>query len=277
MNARRWWVVLAVAAAGVVMVWLAVSRMSTREAQLAEEVSAPDGEKLTLRFFRNPAAVPALAMRDLDGRSLSSADWRGKVVIVNFWATWCPPCRAEIPDLVALQNKYRDRLLIIGVSQDEGSVEVVKQFVAAHQMNYPVVMMTPEIDQAFPGIRALPTSFILDRESRVVQRHVGLLNQVVTEQETRALAGLPVNASIEEIDRGQPARLENAAQATEIPGVDLTRLTPEQRMAALQKLNTDPCTCGCENTLAKCRIDDPKCATSLPLAQRVVQDIVERP
>lgn len=276
MNARRWWIVLAVAAAGVV-VWLAVSRLSTREAQLAEEVSAPDGERLTLRFFRNPAAVPALAMRDLDGRPLSSADWRGKVVIVNFWATWCPPCRAEIPDLVALQNKYRDRLLIIGVSQDEGSVEVVKQFVAAHQMNYPVVMMTPEIDQAFPGIRALPTSFILDRESRVVQRHVGLLNQVVTEQETRALAGLPVNASIEEIDRGQPARLENAAQATEIPGVDLARLTPDQRMAALQKLNTDPCTCGCENTLAKCRIDDPKCETSLPLAQRVVQDIAERP
>jgi thiol-disulfide isomerase/thioredoxin len=276
MNARRWWVVLAVAAAGVV-VWLAVSRLSTREAQLTEETSAPDGERLTLRFFRNPAAVPALAMRDLDGRSLSSADWRGKVVIVNFWATWCPPCRAEIPDLVALQNKYRDRLLIIGVSQDEGSVEVVKQFVAAHQMNYPVVMMTPEIDQAFPGIRALPTSFILDRESRVVQRHVGLLNQGVTEQETRALAGLPVNASIEEIDRGQPARLENAAQATEIPGVDLTRLTPDQRMAALQKLNTDPCTCGCENTLAKCRIDDPKCETSLPLAQRVVQDIAERP
>jgi thiol-disulfide isomerase/thioredoxin len=276
MNMRRWWVVLAVLAAGVV-VWLAVSRLSTREAQLAEEVSAPDGERLTLRFFRNPAAVPALAMRDLDGRPLSSADWRGKVVIVNFWATWCPPCRAEIPDLVALQNKYRDRLLIIGVSQDEGSVEVVKQFVAAHQMNYPVVMMTPEIDQAFPGIRALPTSFILDRESRVVQRHVGLLNQVVTEQETRALTGLPVNASIEEIDRGQPARLENAAQATEIPGVDLTRLTPEQRMAALQKLNTDPCTCGCENTLAKCRIDDPKCETSLPLAQRVVQDIAERP
>jgi thiol-disulfide isomerase/thioredoxin len=276
MNTRRWWVVLGAVAAGLV-VWLAVSRLSTRETQLAEEVSAPDGERLKLRFFRNPAAVPALAMRDLDGRPLSSADWRGKVVIVNFWATWCPPCRAEIPDLVALQNKYRDRLVIIGVSQDEGSVEVVKQFVAAHQMNYPVVMMTPEIDQAFPGIRALPTSFILDRESRVVQRHVGLLNQVVTEQETRALAGLPVNASIEEIDRGQPARLENAAQATEIPGVDLTRLSPDQRMAALQKLNTDPCTCGCENTLAKCRIDDPKCTTSLPLAQRVVQDIAERP
>jgi thiol-disulfide isomerase/thioredoxin len=271
MNMRRWLVVLACVTASAAL-WLGVTGCSSRpDAQPTEDV--PSGERVTLRFFRNPAAVPAVAMRDLDGRPLSSADWRGKVVIVNFWATWCPPCRAEIPDLVALQNKYRDRLLIIGVSQDEGSVEVVKQFVAAHQMNYPVVMMTPEIDQAFPGIRALPTSFILDRESRVVQRHVGLLNQVVTEQETRALAGLSVNASIEEIERGQPARLENAAQATEIPGVDLASLTPEQRMAALQKLNTDPCTCGCENTLAKCRIDDPKCTTSLPLAQKVVQEI----
>jgi thiol-disulfide isomerase/thioredoxin len=269
---RRWLVVLAWITASAAMGLGTTGCSNNRpDAQLTEEV--PNGEKMTLRFFRNPAAVPALAMRDLDGRSLSSADWRGKVVIVNFWATWCPPCRAEIPDLVALQNKYRDRLLIIGVSQDEGSVENVKQFVAAHQMNYPVVMMTPEIDQAFPGIRALPTSFILDRESRVVQRHVGLLNQVVTEQETRALAGLAVNASIEEIDRGQPARLENAAQATEIPGVDLASLTPDQRMSALQKLNTDPCTCGCENTLAKCRIDDPKCTTSLPLAQKVVQEI----
>ena len=274
MNTRRRLVVLAWVIASAAM-WLGATGCSSRPDQLTEEV--PNGEKVTLRFFRNPAAVPAVSMRDLDGRALSSADWRGKVVIVNFWATWCPPCRAEIPDLVALQNKYRDRLLIIGVSQDEGSVESVKQFVAAHQMNYPVVMMTPEIDQAFPGIRALPTSFILDRESRVVQRHVGLLNQVVTEQEARALAGLPVNASIEEIDRGQPARLENAAQATEIPGVDLASLSPEKRTAALQKLNTDPCTCGCENTLAKCRIDDPKCATSLPLAQRVVEEIVARP
>src|SRR6476620_2484446 len=160
MNTRRRLVVLAWVIASAAMC-LGATGCSSRPDQLTEEV--PTGEKVTLRFFRNPAAVPAVSMRDLDGRPLSSADWRGKVVIVNFWATWCPPCRAEIPDLVALQNKYRDRLLIIGVSQDEGSVESVKQFVAAHQMNYPVVMMTPEIDQAFPGIRALPTSFILDR------------------------------------------------------------------------------------------------------------------
>ncbi len=268
MNMRRWLIVLAMVAGGLGAWWVADRYRTGPDSSLAD---APGGEKVTLRFFRNPAAVPALTMRDLDGRPISSADWRGKVVIVNFWATWCPPCRAEIPDLVALQEKYGDRLQIIGVSQDEGSIEGVRRFVAEHRMNYPVVMMTPELEQAFPGIRALPTSFVLDRESRVVQRHVGLLNPTLTEQETRALAGLQVNASIEEIDRGQPARLENAAQATEIPGVDLKHLSPERRAEALQKLNAEPCTCGCENSLAKCRIDDPKCETSLPLAQKLVQ------
>jgi thiol-disulfide isomerase/thioredoxin len=203
---------------------------------------------------------------------MSPTDLRGKVVLVNFWATWCPPCRAEIPDLVALQARYSDRLQVIGVSQDEGSIEVVRRFAAAQHMNYPIVMMTPEIEKAFPGIAALPTSFIVDRAGRIVQRHVGMLNAMMTEQETRSLAGLPVNATIEEVDRAQPAKLENA-QATQIPGVDLTKLSPERRTAALQKLNTEACTCGCDNTVAKCRIDDPKCTTSLPLAQRIVAEI----
>ena len=64
---------------------------------------------------------------------------------------------------------------------------------------------------------------------------------------------------------------------TQIPGVDLTQLSPERRLAALQKLNTDGCTCGCDNTVAKCRVDDPKCATSLPLAQRIVAEIAAQP
>ncbi len=253
-------------------VW--VASRATRPAGSSDE--GPSGEKVTVRFYRNPSPVPAVAMHDLDGRSITTADLRGKVVLVNFWATWCPPCRAEIPDLVALQTKYRDRLQIIGISQDEGSVEIVRHYAAERRMNYPIVMMTPELEKAFPGIAALPTSFLVDREGRIVQRHVGMLNATLTEQETRALAGLPVNASIEEVDRAQPAKLENA-QATQIPGVDLSALTPDRRVAALQKLNTDPCTCGCDNTVAKCRIDDPKCSTSLPLAQRIVQDIAAQP
>jgi thiol-disulfide isomerase/thioredoxin len=273
MNKKALLVVLAVLV-GAAAVWLASAQYAQRTASQIPE--APSGEKVTLRFYKNPVAVSSFAMHDLDGRTISSADLQGKVTIINFWATWCPPCRAEIPDLVALQAKYGDRLQIVGVSQDEGPIDSVKRFAAAQQMNYPVVMTSPEIEKAFPGVTALPTSFILDRQGRIVQRHVGLLNPLMTEQETRALAGLPVNASIEEVDRAQPAKLENAAQATEIPGVDLKSLPPDRRAAALQKLNTDPCTCGCDNTVAKCRIDDPKCSTSLPLAQKIVQEIAEQ-
>jgi thiol-disulfide isomerase/thioredoxin len=277
MNSRGWLAALAVAA-GAGLVWWAAHAYG-RHVQTAGVAPEPGGDHVTLRFYRDPASVPVVALRDLSGNTIASKNWRGMVVIVNFWATWCPPCRAEIPALISLQQKYAGRLQIIGVSQDEGegASDLVKQFAAGHQMNYPIVMMTPELDRAFPDVHALPTSYVLDRESRIVQRHVGLLDAGLAEQETRALAGLPVNASIEQVDRFQPAKLENAAQATDIPGVDLKSLTPAQRMAALQKLNTDPCTCGCDNTLAKCRIEDPKCTTSLPLAQKVVQDIAARP
>src|SRR5437762_8326244 len=79
----------------------------------------PSAEPVALRFYRNPAPAPAFTAVDLDGRTVSTDSFRGKVVILNFWATWCGPCRAEIPDLVALQDRYRDTLQVIGISQDE--------------------------------------------------------------------------------------------------------------------------------------------------------------
>ena len=265
---------LAVALGGATLVWTA-----TRYARAVEPADAApnDGERVTLRFFRNPAAAPTFIARDLDGREVSTASWRGKVVIVNFWATWCGPCRAEIPDLVALQKKYQDRLQVIGISQDEAPPEVVKRFAAQYRVNYPVMMTTPEIDKMFPGISALPTSFIIDREARIVQKHVGMLRAAMTEMETRALAGLAVNASIEEVDQTQGLKLalDNGAQAMTIPGVDLSVLPVAKRIEALQKLNGQPCTCGCDLTVARCRVDDPTCGVSLPLARQIVKEISE--
>jgi thiol-disulfide isomerase/thioredoxin len=256
------------AVAGVALIWTGV-----RYARPGDAPRVGGGAPVTLRFFRDPAAVPAFAARDLDGRDVSSAAFKGKVVIVNFWATWCPPCRAEIPDLVALQDKYRDRVQIIGVSQDEVPAEQVKRFALEHRMNYPVVMSTKEIEAIFPGIRALPTSFILDREGRLVQKHVGMLNAETTELETRALAGLPVNVSIEHVDQSQGLSLANGAQALDIPGVDLSGLSKEKRTEALQKLNAQSCSCGCDLTIARCRVDDPNCGISLPIARQIVQQI----
>ena len=197
--------------------------------------------------------------------------------LVDFWATWCGPCRAEIPDLIKLQARYPDHLQIIGVSADEGPVQVVEDFATAYGINYPIVMSTPELNRAFPGVMALPTSFIIDPEGRVVQTHIGLINPGVLEQETRFLAALDLDITVDIVDENQHGLLVNAAQATEIPGLDLTTLTPEQRTTALQRLNQEGCTCGCKLTLAQCRINDSSCGFSLPLAEQVVAEIVGDP
>jgi len=229
-------------------------------------------EKITLQFFSSPKSVTPVTMQTIDGRTLSASDWNGKVVIVNFWATWCAPCRAEIPDLIKLQDKYRDQLQIIGVSEDEDGPEVVKKFVAQYHVNYPIVMSTPEVKKSFTGIYALPTSFIVDRGLHVVQKHVGLLHPAVTEAETRTLAGIATNASIEYVEDSDRVLIKNAAQATEIPGIELDKLSATNKTVVLQKLNADSCTCGCGLTLAACRINDPSCGISLPLAMKIVKD-----
>jgi hypothetical protein len=150
---------------------------------------------------------------------------------------------------------------------------VVKKWADEHRMNYPIVMSTPELRKVFAGVSALPTSFILNRESKVVMRHVGLLMAATTEAETRHLAGLPVNVSVEEIEKDKPTKLANALQVTSIPGIDLSKLSKAQRVAAIEKLNDEPCTCGCNQTLARCRVDDPTCPVSLPRAKELVAAI----
>jgi thiol-disulfide isomerase/thioredoxin len=230
---------------------------NTRDAD--DHLHQDEGEQVVVRLLPEPAAVPEFTITDLEGRSTRSTEWRGKVVLVNFWATWCAPCRAEIPDLVELQDKYRDQLVVVGVSEDEGGVEQVKRFAAEHDINYPVVMVTPELRKVFPGVSALPTTFVLDREGRLAKRNVGILRARETEAVTRVLAGLPVNARIEHID-----------QVKEMQGVDLDKVPADRKQAVLQALNAANCTCGCGLTVAQCRIDDPSCEISLPLAQAIV-------
>ena len=231
----------------------------------------------SIRLVADPLPLPALSMQDLDGRTITTDDLRGKVMLVNFWATWCGPCRAEIPDLIKLQARYADHLQIIGVSADEGGVQLVEDFATEFGINYPIVMGTPELNRAFPGVMALPTSFIVDPEARVVRTHVGLINAGVLEQEIRFLAAIDSDITVDIVNEDPHGRLVNAAQATEIPGLDLTTLAPEQRVTALQRLNAEGCTCACQLTLAQCRINDSTCGFSLPLAEQVVAEIVGNP
>jgi thiol-disulfide isomerase/thioredoxin len=226
-----------------------------------------------IRFVRNPEAAPEFKLDGLDGKTLSLAASRGKVILLNFWATWCGPCQAEIPDLIALQQKYKDRLQIIGLIVDEDDASAVKNVVAETQINYPVAMTSPEVRIQYGGITALPTSFVLDTQGRIVQKHEGLRDPALYETEIRALLGMPIDARVETFEDTGQIFLAHADRASELPGVDLSRLTPQQKQAALHKFNAEGCTCGCKFTLAQCRIYDRNCAVSKARTAKIVADL----
>ena len=269
MSARR----ILVGAIGLAAAIAVVIVMVRYTRQVEQQLTKGPVNAGSVKLLKERVDIAAFTAPDLNGRPVSTAALRGKVVIVNFWATWCPPCREEIPDLIALQEKYKDQLQIIGVSQDSGDIEDVRRFAAEHRMNYPTVMTSAEIERLFPGVYALPTSFILDREGKLAQKHVGLLNASLTELETRTLAGLEPDVEVIYAEDEDKKRLQNAAQANKIPGIDLAALSGDKKTEALKALNSEHCTCGCNLTLAQCRLDDPDCTVSLPLAQEVVKKI----
>jgi len=225
-----------------------------------------------IRFVRNPDAAPEFKLEALDGQPLSLATARGKVVLLNFWATWCGPCRAEIPDLIALQQKYKDQLQIIGLTVDDDDAATIKQVVADEHINYPVAMASPEVRLQYGGIAALPTSFVVDAQGRVVQKHEGLRDPALYETEIRALLGLPIDARVETFEDTGQVFLAHADRANELPGVDLSKLTAEQRQVALHKFNAEGCTCGCKFTLAQCRIYDRNCPISKSRTEKIIAE-----
>ncbi len=110
---------------------------------------------------------------DLEGKSVSLSDFRGKWVIVNYWATWCPPCLEEIPDLVALYEANPDKIVVLGVDYEEVDLDYLKEFTDSHFMSYPIVRMDPVPVTALGPVLGLPTSYIVSPEGEVVARQEG--------------------------------------------------------------------------------------------------------
>jgi thiol-disulfide isomerase/thioredoxin len=226
-----------------------------------------------IRFVRDPDPAPDFKTKDLDGKGVSLNAYKGKVVLLNFWATWCGPCRAEIPGLIDLQDKYKDRLQIIGMAVDVDDEDELRKVVKVEGINYPVAVTTGELRMAYGGITALPTVFVINPEGRVVQKHVGLFNPALYETEVRALLDLPVQVRVETFNDTGEIFLKHADRATMLPGVNTIGLNPEQLAAALHKFNAEKCTCGCGFTLAQCRIYDPDCGVSKDRCAAIVKEV----
>ena len=120
------------------------------------------------------AKAPAWTLKDVDGRTVKSSDFAGKVVILDFWATWCPPCKAEIPGFIELQKEYGNKgLVVVGVSLDEGGSAAVKPFMNELGMDYAVLMGDDKIVQDFGSFEGIPTTFVIDRNGKIAGGHMG--------------------------------------------------------------------------------------------------------
>ena len=132
--------------------------------------------------------APTLVLKDLRGRALRLSDYKGKVVVLNFWATWCPPCRAEMPDLIKMQREYRSRgLQVVGITYPPEEIAEVRQFVRKLGVNYPIALGTRETKSLFDETETLPLTIVIDREGKVRERIEGILLPQEFEQKIRPL------------------------------------------------------------------------------------------
>jgi cytochrome c biogenesis protein CcmG/thiol:disulfide interchange protein DsbE len=123
-------------------------------------------------------AAPDFALKDATGKTVKLSDYRGKVVLLNFWATWCGPCKIEFPWFIDFQQQFKDRdFAILGVSLDDDGWKSVKPYVEQKKINYRVMIGTEELSTLYGGVDSLPTTFLIDRAGRIAQMHMGLVSK----------------------------------------------------------------------------------------------------
>ena len=144
----------------------------------------------TIKDHSERKAAPDFALKDADGKAVRLSDYKGKVVLLNFWATWCGPCKLEMPWFVEFERKYRNQgFAVIGVSMDEEGWAVIKPFISDMAVNYRIVQGDDTTASLYGGVESLPTTFIIDRNGRVAATHIGLRSKSVFEDDIKQLLG----------------------------------------------------------------------------------------
>ena len=186
---RSTWLAMGAVAVALGLIWLAPGIGDVHVGEVASDGTILEypGEPDDVNATGKPAPLH-FTLKDMNGADVQLASFKGKVILVNFWATWCGPCKAEIPSLVELQAEYRDDLVILGVSVDD-PVEKMRPYAAQYKINYPLLVGNgrEDVQDAFGPLFGVPVSVIVGRDGKIAKKHSGIATKGQIEREIKAL------------------------------------------------------------------------------------------